>query len=109
MRSPFTQRSNTKGPVTTGWFLFSAALSGATMTASPQPRLKRKLPVGCFRVITTVAASGVVTAAIGAQRPFCALVLYSAIARQRANFTPSEPNGGIGRASGWERGGEDGK
>src|SRR3546814_11925107 len=96
MLSPFTQRPKTKEPVPTGWLLFSAALSGATITASPQPRLKRKLPVGRFSVTTTVAASGVPTEAIGVKRPFWWLVLSSARARAQEKFTSAESKGGKG-------------
>ena len=42
---PCTQSTNLNGPVPTGWVALSAALSGATITASPQPMLNRKSPL----------------------------------------------------------------
>ena len=71
----------------TGLALLPSADSGATTTASPQPRLKRKCPVGRFSVTTTVAASGAVTLSIGSKSAFCALTLSSAFARSREKTT----------------------
>ena len=70
-----------------GLALLPSADSGATITASPQPRLKRKCPVGRLSVTTTVPASGAATLSIGSKSAFWALTLSSARARSSEKTT----------------------
>ena len=67
----------------------SAIDSGATITASPQAMLNRKLPSGAPSVTATVSGSTTVTSVIPANSAFWALVLPSARARSSENFTSS--------------------
>ena len=87
MRSPCTQSPKRNAPVPTGAWRSPSALSGATITASPQAILKGKLPSGSARVTRTVRGSTASTASMPSKRPFCAFVESSARARSRENTT----------------------
>ena len=62
-------------------------LSGATITASPQAILNKKLPLGLSSEIFTVELSTTETSVIPENRAFWAFVLSSALARSRENLT----------------------
>ena len=54
--------------------------------------LNKKLPVGVFRVTTTVLAPCALTAVIAENSAFWALVLFSAVARSNEKTTSLESN-----------------
>ena len=69
-----------------------SAVSGATITASPQPRLKRRLPSGRERMRRKLSSSNASTVSIAAKSPACAFSEPSAIARSSENTASSAVN-----------------
>ena len=63
------------------------AISGATITASPQAKLNKKFPSGFFRVTFRVLLSTILTSVIPENSIFWAFVLSFARARSSENFT----------------------
>ena len=81
-----------KGPVPIGLLLLEPALAESTITASPQPMLNKKLPVGVFSLTTTIFLPCASTEVIAEKSAFWALVLFSAVARSNEKTTSLESN-----------------